>query len=71
MRKGVHPMSKDSVSLSTFPDSAIKALALVYVQSRSDLNEKTAAEIHTLYREAYKEISNDYNEKRNSGYKFR
>lgn len=63
-------MSSDNVNLSTFPGSVFEALAMLYIQNQ-DLKGKTASEIHTMYREAHKELMEDYKNKRNSGYKFR
>lgn len=59
--------NEQKVSLSSFPASDMQALAYLYVQSQ-DLSGKTPAEIHTMYQEAYFEISKDYRQKRVSGW---
>lgn len=51
----------------TFPDSELEALAYLYVKSQ-DLSGKSPSEIHTMYREAYYEITKDHCAKRHSGW---
>lgn len=53
------------VSLSTFPDSPIEALALLYVQNQK-LAGKTPEEICEIYWDAYYRIYNHNRDARNS-----
>ena len=53
-----------------FPTSREEALAMLWLD-KQDLTGKTPKEIHDLYWIAVKEIREDYQEKRNNGFKFR
>ena len=44
-----------SDSFKCFPSTEMEAIAFLYVQNQ-DLTNKSAAEIHVMYREALKEI---------------
>lgn len=55
----------DTVSLSTFPDNHIEALALLYVQSQ-DLTGKSPEEILDIYDDAYVKIKEHNRNKKNA-----
>ncbi len=51
------------INLSTFPDSKLEALALLYVQSQN-LSDKSPSEILDMYDDAYQELRNHQKKKR-------
>ena len=60
-------MMSEPVKLNTFPNSAIEALALLYVQSQ-DLSGKTPADVLTMYYEAKYQMQIDQAQKMKSGW---
>jgi len=57
----------NEVKLATFPDDAIEALALIYVQNQ-DLSGKSPEDLLTMYYEAYYAMKRDKANKRESGW---
>lgn len=57
----------NDVKLESFPGSVPEALAYLYVKSQ-DLSGMTPTQIHTMYYEAYYEISRDRKAKLDAGW---
>lgn len=57
----------DNIELSSFPDNATAALAMLYVKNQ-DIKGLTPEELQTLYYETYYALLRDYRDKRLSGW---
>lgn len=56
----------ESVSLNSFPENEIEAVAYLYTQQQ-DLSGKTPADVYATYLDAYHEIKKEYLRRKKSG----